>query len=60
MIAPWSNEKVDLLHIVEKDYGRELDQNEIIAKFLKKFLTFELYPFNENEVEQQVRAYEPF
>ncbi len=51
MIAPYSNEKVDLLHIVETTYARELDLNEPIAKFLKKFLAFELLPFNEAEVE---------
>lgn len=60
MLAPYSNEKVDLMNIVEKNNARELDQNEIIAKFLKKFLTFELYPFNEAEVEQSVQTYQPF
>ena len=41
-------------------YGRELDQNELISKFLRKFLTFELMPLNEDEIEGQVRDYEPF
>lgn len=60
MVAPYSNEKVDLLHIVDTLYSRELDQNELIARFLKKFLTFELMPLKEEEIEQQVAHYEPF
>ena len=39
MLSPYSNEKVDLLHIAEKNYARELDQNEMLSKFLRKFLT---------------------
>jgi hypothetical protein len=60
MIAPYSNEKVDLLNIVEAMYARELDQNELLAKFLRKFLTFELMPFNDKEIEEQVKNFEPF
>jgi hypothetical protein len=60
MLSPHSNEKVDLLNIVEALYGRELDQNELLAKFLRKFLAAELMPFNDKEIEDQVKNYAPF
>ena len=60
MLSPYSNEKVDLLHIAEKNYARELDQNEMLSKFLRKFLTFELMPFNDKEIEGDMRGYLPF
>ena len=47
MVAPYDNEKVDLLNIVNSLYTRELDQNEVLSKYLRKFLTFELMPFND-------------
>ena len=52
MLTPHSNEKVDLLHIVDAMYARELEQNELLGKFLHKFLTFELLPFNDKEIEE--------
>jgi hypothetical protein len=51
MVAPYTNEKVDLLNIAESLYARELDANELIAKFMRKFLTYELMPFNDKEIE---------
>jgi hypothetical protein len=51
MLSPYSNEKVDFLNIVNSLYQRELDQNELISKFLRKFLTYELMPMNENEID---------
>ena len=60
MIAPYDNEKVDLLNIVNSLYARELDQNETLSKYLRKFLSFEIMPFNDQEIEEQVRQYEPF
>ena len=60
MLSPYSNEKVDLLNIVDSLYQRELDSNELISRFLRKFLTYELMPLNENEVVGQVSEYEPF
>jgi hypothetical protein len=60
MIAPYTNEKVDLLNITVANYVRELDQNEVLSKYLRKFLTFELMPFNDKEIEEQVIQYEPF
>lgn len=60
MIAPYTNEKVDLLNIAESLYSRDLDQNELISKFMRKFLTFELMPFNDKEIEAQFLQYQPF
>ena len=52
MVAPYTNEKVDLLNIADSLYTRELDSNELLAKFMRKFLSFELMPFNDKEIEQ--------
>jgi hypothetical protein len=60
MLSPYANEKVDLLNIVNSMYTRELDQNELISRFLRKFLTYELMPLNESQIEQEVSGYEPF
>ena len=60
MISVYNNEKVDLLNIVEAMYPRELEQNELIARFVRKFLTYELLPFNDQEIEAQFKVYEPF
>jgi hypothetical protein len=60
LLSPYSNEKVDLLNIVEALYPRELEQNELLGKFVKKFLTFEIMPLNEGQVEKEISVYEPF
>jgi hypothetical protein len=52
LIAPYTNEKVDLMHIIEANYSRELDHEDLIAKFVRKLLTFELMPLDEREIEQ--------
>lgn len=49
-----------MLNIVEALYPRELEQNELLAKFVKKFLTFEIMPLNEGQVEHEISKYEPF
>ena len=60
LISPYTNEKVDLLNIVEAMYPRELEQEGIISKLVRKLLTFELMPLNEQEIESQLQQYEPF
>lgn len=60
LVCPYTNEKVDLLNIVEAMYPRELEQEEGVAKFVRKFLTFELMPLNEGEIEKQMLEFEPF
>lgn len=41
-------------------YPRELEQNELLSKYVRKFLTFELMPLQEDDITQQMAAYEPF
>ena len=60
LVSPYDNEKVDMLNIVESMYPRELEQEDLLAKFVRKFLTFELLPFNEDQIEQQMLVFEPF
>jgi len=62
MLSAHSNEKVDLLNIVSTTYARELDtpSAEPLSKFLRRFLTTELLPFEAKQVEQDVINYEPF
>lgn len=60
MIAPYSDDKVNLLKEIETTYPREFEAEELLAKFVKKFLTFEICPFSEGEVEQQMLRFEPF
>ena len=38
----------------------QLEAEELLTKFVRKFLTFEICPFNEAEVEQQMLKFEPF
>ena len=60
LIAPYTEEKVTLLKGVETSQPRELEAEELLSKFVKKFLTFEICPFSENEVETQMNQFEPF
>jgi hypothetical protein len=62
LLSQYSNEKVDLLNIVNDKYARELDQpaNEILARYLRRFLASELLPFNAGEIELSIKGYEPF
>jgi 26S proteasome regulatory subunit N5 len=60
LISPYDNEKVDLLNLVQKNYARELESNDLLQRFVSKLLTYELMPLNEQEIEQQVSGYTPF
>lgn len=44
LLSPYTTEKVDLLNTVEAMYPRELEKEELLAKYVRKFLTFELIP----------------
>lgn len=50
LIAPYDNEKVDLLNTVENDYARELEQEDGIGKYVRKLLVYELMPLKEDEI----------
>ena len=62
LLTSYSNEKVDLLNIVNAKYARELDSqtNEVLARYLRRFLAAELLPFNAGEIETSIKGYEPF
>lgn len=62
MLSPHTNEKVDLMNIVNSMYTRQLDNpaHDLLAKFLRRFLSTELLPFEAREVEEGVKVLEPF
>ena len=41
-----------MMRIAEANYVRDLEGEDLIAKFVKKLLTYELMPLNETEIEQ--------
>jgi hypothetical protein len=63
MLSPYNNEKIDLLNIVQAKYARELEidaDTQGLAKFLTRFLSNELLPFEAAQVETQVKGFDPF
>ena len=48
------------MHILESMYARNLEDNDLLGRFVHKLLTFELMPLNEAEIEQQMSVFEPF
>ena len=60
LLSPYDNEKVDMLNIIEARYVRDLEENDLLQRFVHKLLTFELMPLNEQEIETQMSVYEPF
>ena len=59
LISPYDNEKVDLMNYLKEKYARELEQEDLLSRFVNKLLTFELMPLNEEEIEKQMSVYEP-
>jgi len=41
-IAPYNNEKIDLLNICEKDYPKEMEDHSDLSMYAKKFLAYEI------------------
>ena len=60
MISPYSEEKVQMMQQTESLYGAELEKQELIAKFLRKFQMYEIMPLEMEEVERQIAKYDPF
>lgn len=60
LISPHDNEKVDLMHILESLYARDLENNDLLSRFVHKLLTYELMPLNESEIEGQMATFDPF
>jgi hypothetical protein len=48
------------LKALEETYPRDMEHEVLLGKYVKKFLTFEICPFNEAEVEAQMKPFEPF
>lgn len=59
-MSPYSDEKVDLMKVVESMYPRELEKEQDVGKYIKKLLTYELMPLEENKIEEHLRKFEPF
>jgi hypothetical protein len=51
-MSPYSDEKVDLMKVVESMYPRELEKEQDVGKYIKKLLTYELMPLEENKIEE--------
>jgi 26S proteasome regulatory subunit N5 len=60
LISPHDNEKVDLMHRVQKFYARNLEENPVLAQYLYNLLVFELLPLNMQEINQAMVSYQPF
>jgi len=60
LISPYTSEKVDLLNVVESTYPRELEKEAQVGKFVRKLLTYELMPIQEDEIEREMKVYAPF
>ena len=60
LISPQSQEKVDMLSDMEKKYPRLMEGEELLTKYVRRFLTFELVPMQENEIREQMQNFEPF
>ena len=48
------------MHILESLYARELEKNDLLSRFVHKLLTYELMPLNEDEIQNQMAAFDPF
>jgi len=48
-----------MLHHLQDKYARELEINDLLSRFVNKLLTFQLMPLNEQEIETQMKAFEP-
>ena len=51
LLSPYDNEKVDLMHILDSLYARDLEKNDLLSRFIHKLLTYELMPLNEDEIQ---------
>jgi len=60
LISAYDNEKVDLMHILESLYARDLEKNDLLSRFVHKLLTYELMPLNEEEIQNQMAGFDPF
>ena len=50
LLSPYTQDKVDQLNIIESMYPRELEAEPLLTKYVRKFLTFELMPLQEDDI----------
>jgi len=60
LLSPYTQDKIDQLNIIEAMYPRELEAEPLLTKYVRKFLTFELMPLQEDDITTQMAAFEPF
>lgn len=60
LVSPYAGEKVALLTTLEAVYARELEKEPLLARLVRKLLTFELMPMDEAELEANTACFEPF
>lgn len=60
LISPYDNEKVDMMHIVQKNYARGLEESPELARYIEKLLTYELMPFSEDQITNTMSNFQPF
>lgn len=60
LLSPYTQDKIDLLNTLEALYPRELETEPLLTKYVRKFLTFELMPLQEDDIMSQMGGYEPF
>ena len=48
------------MKVVESAYPRELEKEERVGAFVRKLLTYELMPIEEDKIEGEMQAYDPF
>lgn len=59
-IAAYSNEKVDMLNICERDYPKEMEEHAELSAYAKKFLAFEITSESMEEISAKLGKYQPF
>ena len=50
LLSPYTQDKVDQLNTIESLYPRELEAEPLLTKYVRKFLTFELMPLQEDDI----------
>ncbi len=59
-LSDYSNEKVDLMNIAERDYPKEMEEFEELAAYPKKFLAFEISGESTDDMQKKLSKYSPF
>tara|TARA_B110000977_G_C10842243_1_gene402489 strand:- start:132 stop:365 length:234 start_codon:yes stop_codon:yes gene_type:complete len=60
LVSPYDNEKVDMMHIVKKNYARGLEDSPELSRYIDKLLAYELMPFSEDQITTVMTKFQPF